>query len=222
MRPPQQDVYVEIPRDDVAPFIPEEAQSVADIGCGPGGFGPSLRKRLGHTARLVGVEAVPQQAARARDGHGFDEVIDGYFPEALAGRQERFDVLVFNDVLEHLVDPWTALRDAQAFLNPRGRVVAAIPNIQFAPVVWKLIRGRWDYADQGTLDRTHLRFFTKATMVEMFGQCGFEVQTCVGTNSWGRDLRASRRPWRRLTGLVLPRLMRDARFVHFIIVATPR
>jgi hypothetical protein len=64
---------------------------------------------LGPAARLVGVEPVPSQAARARVGHGFDEVIEGYFPDAMAGRSEDFDLICYIDVLEHVIDPWALL-----------------------------------------------------------------------------------------------------------------
>ena len=74
----------------------------------------SLRKVLGPDARIVGVEAVPAQAAIARKGHGYDEVIDGYFPGALAhAGVEPFDLIAFNDVLEHILDPEDVLVQAR-------------------------------------------------------------------------------------------------------------
>src|SRR5918994_7777973 len=61
--PPQQDVYPDTGRDDIAPFIPVDARSALEVGCGRGGFGRTLRSRLGPEARLVAVEAVASQAA---------------------------------------------------------------------------------------------------------------------------------------------------------------
>ena len=145
---PQQDIYHDNPRPEVAPFIPTGARSVLEVGCGKGGFGPTLRRTLGEQARIVGIEAVPAQAAVARSGHGFDEVADGYFPQALEG-EERFDLVCFNDVLEHVVDPWATLGAATDLLHPGGHVLAAIPSIQYAPVTISLLRGRWDYTTRG-------------------------------------------------------------------------
>lgn len=221
MQPPQQDVYVDNARLDVAPFIPPGATRVLDVGCGAGGFGPTLRAALGDRATVVGLEAVASQAEAARHGHGFDEVVTGYFPEALDDRPGTFDAIFFNDVLEHIVDPWEVLREVPRFLSPDGRVVAAIPSIQYAPVVFKLLRGRWDYVDQGTLDRTHVRFFTRATMVEMFESCGYEVLSCVGANTMGRRWAASGNPLLRAAARVLPVPFGDMRFVHFVVVARP-
>ena len=220
--PPQQDLYPDVGREDVRPLIPESARCVLDVGCSRGGFGPTLRSVIGDQARIVGVEPVPSQAARARDGHGFDEVVDGYFPDALQGRDERFDLICFNDVLEHVIDPWAMLRETMPWLAPGGKVLAAIPSIQFAPIVWRLIRGRWDYLDYGTLDRTHLRFFTWATMVEMFEQTGYRVLECRGAN--GVDVTWPTEPQlvRRLAKKAVLPFLGDARYIHFVVLAEPR
>lgn len=62
-------------------------------------------------------------------------------------------------------------------------MVASIPTVRHASVVVPLVRGgRWDYADDGLLDRTHLRFFTKATMAELFVDAGYDVEHQVVVN----------------------------------------
>jgi len=215
--PPQQDVYLDLPREDVAPYIPSNARSALEVGCGKGGFGTTLRQRLGAEARLVGVEAHPDQARIARAGHGFDEVVSGYFPVALADRNEKFDAVFFIDVLEHVLDPWTMLQDVHGFLTARGAVVAAIPSIQYAPVVRALLRGGWDSTETGTLDRTHLRFFTRAIIIEMFEGAGYRVVDCQGANSaWNTDW------WKRtLKRRMWLRLMPDSEWLHFMVVAVP-
>ena len=95
-------------------------------------------------------------------------------------------------------------------------MVAAIPSIQYAPVVRQLLRGRWDYADSGTLDRTHLRFFTRDTMVEMFERAGYVVERCEGVNSvWAGEW--SQRSFRRRLML---RVMPQGEWLHYVIVAS--
>ncbi len=219
--PRQQDLYIEVDRQDVRPHIPTSARTVLDVGCSRGGFGPTLRSVLGPDARIVGVEAVRQQAAIARVGHQFDDVVDGYFPDALEGWEGQFDLVCFNDVLEHVVDPWQLLRDTRRFLSPSGQVLAAIPSIQYAPVVWQLVRGRWDYSDTGTLDRTHLRFFTRATMVEMFAGAGYRVDRCAGANSLEHGWRNEPRLLRRTAKRALLPVLGDSKFIHFVVLATP-
>jgi 2-polyprenyl-3-methyl-5-hydroxy-6-metoxy-1,4-benzoquinol methylase len=116
-----------------------------------------------------------------------DRDIVGRYPEAMP-EGFTFDCITFNDVLEHMVDPARALKFAQAQLTSCGRVVASIPNVRHVSVVIPLVmRGRWDYRADGVLDRTHLRWFTKATMRELFEDNGFSVesQTAINVSSMG-------------------------------------
>lgn len=213
--PEQLSSYQEEARSEILPYLPPGATSVLDVGCGPGGFGPTLRRRY-PVARLSGVEAVAAQAEIARVGHGFDEVLTGYFPDALADRSDRFDVITFNDVLEHIIDPWSVVNGLHDRLTPGGHVVASIPNVQFVWNLTDLLAGRWNYQDWGILDRTHVRFFTRTTAMSLFADHGFEIETCVGigpaNNSGGRlDKRALR------GGLM--KFIPDSRWMHFLIVA---
>jgi SAM-dependent methyltransferase len=154
-------------------FVPEAANSVLDVGCWQGSFGAHL-KRMRPGIAVAGVEANAAAAELARSR--LDWVITGTFPEA-GPQDERFDCITFNDVLEHMTDPWSALERARSLLSPAGAVVASIPNIRHLSVVWPLVvRGRWDYTDAGLLDRTHVRFFTRATMIDLFGETGYSVQ----------------------------------------------
>jgi hypothetical protein len=84
--------------------------------------------------------------------------------------------VIFNDVLEHLVDPWEALESTRDLLDRDGCVVASIPNVRHVAVIQPLVlRGTWNYTDSGILDRNHLRFFTRSTIVELFVTTGFVV-----------------------------------------------
>nr|NLI51563.1 class I SAM-dependent methyltransferase [Propionibacterium sp.] len=184
----QQDVYGRGERPDLAPFVPPGARTVLDVGCASGGFARTLRGVLGEGVRIVGVEAVPAAARRARAE--LDDVIEGFFPTALEGRVERYDLICFNDVLEHMVDPWDALALAHQWLSPSGTVLASIPNVQYGPHLQAVLAGRWEYTDTGILDRTHLRFFTRASMLAMFAHAGYAVERCTGINSaWSKEWR---------------------------------
>ena len=208
---PTQATYVDDVRQEVLDLVPPAARSVLDIGCGAGGFGRGLRRRE-PGVRIVGVEAVPESAQRARD-NGYDRVVEGYFPDQADELGERFDLIVLNDVLEHMVDPWTALAATTGLLHPGGHVVASIPNIRYLPVLYDLLRrDQWTYSDWGVLDRTHLRFFTATTMRQLFEGAGLEVLASTGVNS-AFDLAR----WRRL------RLLRgrtgSVEFMQFVVVA---
>jgi 2-polyprenyl-3-methyl-5-hydroxy-6-metoxy-1,4-benzoquinol methylase len=194
----------------MVPFIPAGTTSVLDVGCSRGRFGATLRA-ADPSLRLFGIEPDPVAAAEAETEAGYEQVICGSFPEDLPD-DRAFDCIVFNDVLEHVVDPWTTLDRAKGFLAPGGHVVASIPNVRHYIVVRNLaLRGRWEYTDWGVLDRTHLRFFTRASIEELFDSADLEIETLVPINPI---------TVRRAALLVGP--FRDMRYPQFAVVARPR
>lgn len=164
--------YPYLERPEVVALVPV-ADRLLDVGCGRGGFGSALR-RAGRVRDLWGIEPHPDAADEAK-AH-FDHVITGTYPDDLPDG-ERFDVVVFNDVLEHMIDPGRALERTRQILTPDGRVLVSIPTIRYWPVLWDLVvRGRWTYTETGTLDRTHLRFFTRASAIALLETAGYQVE----------------------------------------------
>ena len=162
--------YLDDPRTEVAEAVPPGR--VLDVGCSRGAFGVEL-KRLCSSRVVFGIEptAAADYAKTRLDG-----VVRGSFPEDFPIEWGRFDVLCFNDVLEHLVDPWNVLKQSRRFLAPGGAVVASIPNVRYMDVLLDLVlRGEWRYEETGVLDRTHLRFFTRASVARLFIDSGFAV-----------------------------------------------
>ncbi len=157
----------------VVALVPN-GQRVLDLGCG-----------TGHTARLltqrgctvVGVEVDERAAVSAGawcervvlcdlDVTRLDEVLHG----------EQFDVVVAGDVLEHLRDPAAVLRSVALLLAEHGMVVASVPNVAHGSIRLALLEGSFDYADQGLLDRTHLRFFTATSVQRLFESAGYVIE----------------------------------------------
>ena len=199
--------YFGIPRREMLEFIPTGVSSVLEIGCGAGAFGALVKQQLG--CRYTGVELMSQAAelARAR----LDEVIVANIEQTpLPFPQENFDCLVCNDVLEHLIDPWTALRTLTGFLRPGGYVVISLPNVRFSEVVKNLVvRKRWEYEQEGVLDRTHLRFFTESSMRTLFESAGLEILQLRGIN-------AIKYAWRlRLLNIMLFGALSDMRYPQY-------
>ena len=163
---------------DLLGAIPGNAEVVLEVGCGAGRLGYEY-KRLNPQCRYYGIEIVPKAAAIAATRLdmaccGSAETID------LSFLNGTVDCIVYGDVLEHLVDPWALLKTHRALLSPTGKVVTCIPNVQNFSILLGLLHGRWDYADNGLLDRTHLRFFTLDGVVGMFRKAGFNVDGVVG------------------------------------------
>ena len=152
--------------------IPDGAR-VLDVGCAGGYLARALAQRGIST---VGIEPDPTMAAEAEEH--CERVYRATVEEAQTLPElqaERFDVVIYGDVLEHLVDPLGALRWARGLLTDSGLIVVSIPNVAHWSVRWSLATGRFDYTDYGLLDRTHLRFFTRRTAHELVHDAGLEV-----------------------------------------------
>ena len=145
-----------------------------DLGCG---FGTTSGRIQALGNRVTGVEADPGAAgvAQARLGRVIQaDLMDLEAVEAALG-EARFDVILFADVLEHLPAPSLALTAYLGRLRPGGRVLISLPNVGLWSVRLSLLAGRWNYADTGVLDRTHLRFFTLRTARALLAEAGVQV-----------------------------------------------
>ncbi|BAZ09920.1 type 11 methyltransferase [Calothrix sp. NIES-4071] len=89
---------------------------------------------------------------------------------------QKFDVAIFGDVLEHLRNPWKVLEDTKNILEPDGYIVASIPNIAHGAIRLALLQGKFEYTQFGILDNTHLRFFTKKTIEDLFETTGYSIK----------------------------------------------
>jgi SAM-dependent methyltransferase len=163
--------YYDQERPEVAALVPPQCRRVLEVGCACGGLGQILKARGHH---VTGIELVPEAAAEAR--RRLDRVLTGDVEtDGFPFPPDSFDAVVFADVLEHLVDPWRVLREAAGVLAPGGAVVASIPNLQNGAVLWRLVRGKWEYRERGITDIGHLRFFTLGTIRGLFAQAGLSV-----------------------------------------------
>ena len=180
--------YYQFPRPDLMALIPTTANRVLDIGCGSGGFGESLKTR--QEAEVTGIERDPEAAACAKER--LDHVILGDVEEMeFHFHENSFDCIVCGDVLEHLCDPVRMLRDVRAYLSPGGLLIASIPNVRHHSVVAALLAGNWSYEPSGLLDDTHLQFFTRRNIDQLFELSGYRIsKTAIvpgpGYDQWHR------------------------------------
>lgn len=150
---------------------------VLDAGCAQGYLSRHLSER---GCEVDGVELDPT-SARAAEAYCRKVLCGSLNDDATWARIEgNYDVVIFGDVLEHLLDSEQALRRSRGLLAPGGRVIVSLPNIANARIRLSLLFGNWEYADSGILDRTHLRFFTLKSAREMFARCGFKVSRWAG------------------------------------------
>ena len=162
-------------RSDILALLPQRCERVLELGCGSGATLKWL-KAQGRCQYTMGVELFPQAAELA--AQTVDFVQQGDIEKmALNCPESHFDLILCLDVLEHLIDPWQVLARMVCHLKPGGRLIASIPNVRnwhaLAPL---LFAGQWRYADSGILDRTHLRFFTRDSALQLVSGSGLQVQ----------------------------------------------
>jgi 2-polyprenyl-3-methyl-5-hydroxy-6-metoxy-1,4-benzoquinol methylase len=126
-----------------------------------------------------------------------------------------FECIAFNYVLEHMINPWSVLAAAKNYLTKQGHIVASVPNIRYLPILYRLlVRGEWK-TSTGALDKTHLRFFTKKSMIEMFNEAGYKVLRIEGIYPY--------RKWQMaVLAILMPGFVREAKYINYAILARPR
>ena len=164
------------PRVEIMSFLGEPPGTLLDIGCGGGATGVLVKQKFPGT-RVVGIEINPTAAEHAR--RYLDQVICAGIDDVDLARElpgETISTVLLLDVLEHLYDPWRALQRIRGWLTPGTRVIASVPNIRNLATLSDIAGGRFEYEPNGVLDITHVRFFTRNSLRDLFEQTGFEVR----------------------------------------------
>jgi 2-polyprenyl-3-methyl-5-hydroxy-6-metoxy-1,4-benzoquinol methylase len=154
-------------------LIPEKS-SVLEIGCATGFMGDYLIKQK--KCRVVGVELGKEEAAAAKKV--LHDVIEGDIEQAETIKKINgaYDVVYASALLEHLKDPWVALRTWKKFLKKNGTLIVTTSNIAHWSQRIKMIRGDFTYQKYGLLDNTHLRFFTTHTFPKLVEESGYDIE----------------------------------------------
>ena len=208
-------------------LVPEGSR-VLDLGCSTGYLSGAIRDR--RHSKVFGVELDPA-AARIARAKGFD-VLTGSLTaprtQQKLGDWGRFDVVVAADVLEHLPDPASTLRwIRESVLEPGGLLAISIPNVVHFNVRRQVLMGRFEYTDHGLLDRTHLRFFTAATLRQTLAAAGYEIRAFERVAevfpgdrfvAWSRPLRWAKGGLNRILRRGFPNLFT----FQFVVGAVPR
>ena len=172
-------------------------RTALDVGCAAGLLGAGLL-RDGLVGACDGIELNDAAArlAETRLRHVWMGSLESVAEEV---PWAHYDLVILADVLEHLADPWAALRLLQARTAPGCRLMLSVPNVRHYKVSLPLLfRGEFRYADDGIMDRTHLHFFTRGSLEETVRDCGWSIR------SWGSHMKGRYRRWYMPTRLLEP------------------
>ena len=165
------DTYYSGKRQDMLKFIDIKVSRILEIGCGEGNFATNFTD-----VEYWGVEPVTQHAKAAEQKgfkilNGLYEDVEDKIPNAY------FDLIVCNDVIEHMLDPMLFLKKIRNKLTPSGKMIVSIPNLRNAYTLYNLlIKGDFKYEKAGVLDYTHLHLFTKKSFINMANECDWKIE----------------------------------------------
>lgn len=204
--------YYTTERPELIDFIARHGAlgKLLDIGCAGGFLGAGLLA-AGTVTACDGIEPNAGAAELARQRlrqvwHGTLETVAAQVP------WQDYDVISLTDVLEHLVDPWDALRQLHARTGPHCRLLLSVPNVRHYKVALPLLlRGEFRYEDQGIMDRTHLHFFTHGSLIETLNDCGWRA------DDLGSHMKSRYRRWYMPTRALEPFVA-----VQYLVLASKR
>jgi 2-polyprenyl-3-methyl-5-hydroxy-6-metoxy-1,4-benzoquinol methylase len=168
-------------RSELLKFYPNKINNFLDVGCSTGEFSSQIK--IKYNANVWGIELNDDAAKVAKSK--VDHILIGDVNLLIDELpNDFFDCVACNDILEHLYDPWNVLKKLSPKLNHDGIIISSIPNFIFLPSLLKIVFNKeWDYQNEGTLDFTHIRFFTKKSIIKLFNSAGFEIIGIYGINS---------------------------------------
>ena len=210
---------------DLLQIIPKHCSNLIEIGCSSGALAREVKKRQAFK-QYHGIDIEPTYLHYAAEHCTSVESLDlDEAPPSFFDQHSDKDCWIFGDTLEHLKDPWRAMREIRRVIPQHGTVVACIPNVQHWSMIVRLAIGDFRYEDQGLMDKTHLRWFTRQTVLELFQDTGFEV-----SEGWPRIFNEPERehflPFiaslAEAAGCSAEVSLEDAKALQFVIRATPR
>lgn len=160
-----------IDRQSISQIPP--GSSVLEIGCATGFMGEYLIKNKGCT--VLGVEYRKDEVRMARGR--LNKVIQGDIEDrnTIMRIKEKYDIVFASAIIEHLKDPWSALRTWRTFLKKTGYLIITTSNIAHWSIRLKILQGKFDYEEYGILDNTHLHFFTIDSFRTLLIDSGYRI-----------------------------------------------
>lgn len=156
-----------------------------DVGCWTGNLGEKLIKEKNCT--VDGIDAMEHILKYAQKKGYRKTYLINLNNDSIDVTQlnQKYDVIIFADVLEHLINPENVLNMLKKSLKHSGKIIVSLPNVAFILNRLELLLGRWVYREFGTLDKTHLRFYTIRSITDLIERTGYKVVEIKPYNQFG-------------------------------------
>lgn len=175
----QSSAYFQFEREEMLAFVPLEYKTVLEIGCAEGRF----KSLLSTDCEYWGVE-YDSHAASIAKARLHSVLLGKYTDIEDQLPNDYFDLIICNDVIEHMPDEAAFLRSIKSKMSGHGTIVISLPNVRYIKNLYELlVKKNWRYRDAGILDRTHLRFFTNKSIQHAMQSAGFNITQMHGINN---------------------------------------
>ncbi len=160
-------------------MIPGGLKRIMEVGCMRGTLAQAYLQ-ANPDCKWTGIDIDPDNIIQARSicNTVFCRDIEQISESELIQWSDT-DAWIFGDTLEHLQDPWQVLTRIRRHMSNTTSIIASIPNAQHWSFQARLNIGLFRYENDGLFDRTHLRFFTRTTIMELFETTGFHIENAV-------------------------------------------
>lgn len=149
-----------------------QGAEVLELGVGDA----SLTRRLFDAGALVygyEIDQIAAETARPYCRHVYMENIEVLHSDPL---ENRFDIVIAADVLEHLKDPEETLSRLKKVCKKDGVLLVSLPNFVNLYVRLNILLGRIPLHSKGLLDRTHLHIYTLSQMEQLLKKTGWLIK----------------------------------------------
>jgi len=172
-------IYANSKRPEMVQFLPSEYSKVLEVGCNVGSFATFVKSK---PCEYWGIEPFEEATKVAKTK--MDKVLVGHYDDIANDVPDNyFDLIIANDLIEHLEQPWNFLQSIKKKMTVNASVVLSIPNVRYYLNLGELlIHKDWKYVDAGILDITHLRFFTEKSIIRLLNENEFKIEKMKGIN----------------------------------------
>lgn len=154
-------------------LIPPKSKKILDIGCSSGYLGQYIKQKFNYSVDGIDINKDDLKIATKNldKTYHLDIQLDN-----LSTIKSKYDVLIFADILEHTTNPQSIIQKFKSKLTKDGIIIISVPNIIHQSIILNLLNRHWQYTDTGILDKTHLRFFDKTSIIKLIKDSGFKIQ----------------------------------------------